>query len=339
MTSTTSLPWYAEAGNAAVAWIMRGMGFGAARVLKAPGASAGLAAVAVTIVMGGANALFWQSGLHPSPMFFETAAIAAPNAGSAQTDVSKSKIPAAIVPAPTLTRNVSAVPVVSVPNTVPVKEIGNKDVGEMQTKLAQLNFYTGKVDGYYGPNTANAIRAFEAANGLKTKGELNQQIMAVIAKAPLPNTAIVPLSQVAVNTHTQVVVAPAPSTRQPVMPRPISSPQQTAVVPAKKEQSTTIVDPITQIAREVATRTEQSSTSTQGTATAPVKAKFKLTPDVVANVQTNLAKLGFYTGKVNGSYDAETARAVREFEGYNNFKMTGKIDSSLLQLLHDAGVV
>lgn len=331
MTSTPSLPWYAEAGNAAVAWIMRGIGFGVARVLKAPGASAGLAAVAVTIVMGGANALFWQSGLHPSPMFFETAAIAAPNVGAAQPVVSKPKIPAPIVPAPTLTRNARAVPVVSVPNTVPVKKIGNKDVGEMQAKLAQLQFYTGKVDGYYGPNTANAIRAFEAANGLKTKGELNEQIMAVIAKAQVPSAPTIPLSQ----KQAQVAVAPAPSTRQPVMPRPISSPQETAVAPTKNGPSTNIVDPITQIARDVATRTEQGAMQVP----VPSKTKFKLTPDVVTNVQTVLAKLGFYTGKVNGSYDAETARAVREFEGYNNFKMTGKIDPSLLQLLNDAGVV
>ncbi len=39
-------------------------------------------------------------------------------------------------------------------------------VTQMQIQLSELGYYGGRIDGYYGPDTADAVRAFQQGNGL-----------------------------------------------------------------------------------------------------------------------------------------------------------------------------
>ncbi len=39
-------------------------------------------------------------------------------------------------------------------------------VTQMQIQLSELGYYSGRIDGYYGPDTAEAVRAFQQGNGL-----------------------------------------------------------------------------------------------------------------------------------------------------------------------------
>ena len=47
----------------------------------------------------------------------------------------------------------------------------------VQTKLKQLGYYNGVVDGQMGSQTAAAIRRFQIAQRLKVTGELNSQTL------------------------------------------------------------------------------------------------------------------------------------------------------------------
>lgn len=44
------------------------------------------------------------------------------------------------------------------------------DVSELQTKLKEGGYYTGEVDGNYGPDTEAAVRAYQSAHGLTVDG-------------------------------------------------------------------------------------------------------------------------------------------------------------------------
>ena len=49
------------------------------------------------------------------------------------------------------------------------------DVVKMQEQLKILGFLYGSADGFFGPNTENAVKAFQAKNGLEEDGVLDQE--------------------------------------------------------------------------------------------------------------------------------------------------------------------
>ena len=48
--------------------------------------------------------------------------------------------------------------------------------------------------------------------------------------------------------------------------------------------------------------------------------------DTIQTVQTRLKVGGFYSGKINGTYDSETAAAITRYQIRNGLKITGKLD-------------
>ena len=60
-------------------------------------------------------------------------------------------------------------------------------------------------------------------------------------------------------------------------------------------------------------------------------------PVIVAKVQRGLASLGFLYGPADGVAGEATAKAIRNFEVYFNYKVTGRISPELLDLLAQNG--
>lgn len=60
-------------------------------------------------------------------------------------------------------------------------------------------------------------------------------------------------------------------------------------------------------------------------------------PQIVAKVQRGLASLGFLHGPADGIAGEATAKAIRNFEVYYNYKVTGRISPELLDLLVQNG--
>ncbi|MNL48683.1 putative peptidoglycan binding domain protein [compost metagenome] len=58
---------------------------------------------------------------------------------------------------------------------------------------------------------------------------------------------------------------------------------------------------------------------------------------LVAQIQTGLASLGFFRGPIDGKPGPETSRAIREFENFHRYKMTGQVQPDLVELLVKAG--
>ena len=62
-------------------------------------------------------------------------------------------------------------------------------------------------------------------------------------------------------------------------------------------------------------------------------------PDVVAQVQRGLNSLGFLRGNIDGVAGEATARAIRNFEVYYNFNVTGRVTRQLITMLRDRGAI
>jgi len=60
---------------------------------------------------------------------------------------------------------------------------------------------------------------------------------------------------------------------------------------------------------------------------------------VVAAIQRGLNSLGFLHGEVNGVADEATSKAIRNFEVYYNYDVTGRVSRQLVKMLADNGAL
>ncbi|MCS6760494.1 MAG: peptidoglycan-binding protein, partial [Candidatus Devosia euplotis] len=58
---------------------------------------------------------------------------------------------------------------------------------------------------------------------------------------------------------------------------------------------------------------------------------------LISQIQRGLASLGFYRGSIDGRPGDSMARAIREFENFHNYKLTGQVKPGLVSLLRNAG--
>lgn len=366
-------------------------------------------------VMAANNALYNQSQRHPAPMFSGSAtaqavapamesvedvqpAVRQASARNAQPDYLSDPV------SPQTTGSVTQQAVAQIPDGEP---IGNAKVFEVQKKLAQLKLFGGKVDGYYGPMTASAIRQFELSAGLKPQGALTPDVVDMILRAPVTDqmTMLVqgqapaqlpvqtqPVQQAAARN---VYVAP-PQQQQvaqrqaEVPPLVFSQPVQQAATP-QNDQPVLIARQVKPTAEQVfdevadgaanafdavastvqdwvdqpggvrqvsAARNSQAPQPPAQLATArqqqpaaapraqqtaslqvPPNAVSSTDPQLVAKVQRGLASLGFLAGSVDGVPGEATAKAIRNFEVYYNYDVTGKVTPQLVDMLVAAGAV
>jgi peptidoglycan hydrolase-like protein with peptidoglycan-binding domain len=90
---------------------------------------------------------------------------------------------------------------------------------------------------------------------------------------------------------------------------------------------------------------QASSSSTTSTASKPAVRKKKHhaskrqisqmapTPDRITEIQSALARKGYYQGDPNGKWDSNTVEAVQKFQSANGIDSDGKLDAPTLQKL------
>ena len=114
-----------------------------------------------------ANALLWQNGPHPAPLF-------------GRSEIAQ----------PTQTQPVSVHDLeflAAKEFDIPLSDLSTQAraqlVGELQAALKNLGYYSGAVDGIEGPMTRNAVSAYEAAFGLPSTGTITYSIYRKVRQA------------------------------------------------------------------------------------------------------------------------------------------------------------
>lgn len=415
MTASTFTQLPLMAGSALLGTLSRAGHWTFAHYMRAPLASTGLLALVTLTALAGSNALYFQTTRHPSPFF------------APASDVPMA-IETAPVPAPSADRPiqpaVQSVPTIVSPETtgsvapqtvIPDAPVGNERVFAVQKRLAELNMFEGTVDGYYGPKTAQAIRAFENLNGLTPTGALDDRVVEAIlsadangrmatpvaipapapqpvvvqpqaaAPAPAPAPVAAPavqqaslapqpmaapqpapvqqdqvvarlpalspaeqvfdeVAQSAANTVDSIISAvdgsrsrPSSLTAPPIptggVPQPVAAPavqpQPVAVAPRAAPQPVQMTPTVP--TAQAAPATQQVATA-EATTTPPAS-----DAELVMQIQRGLASLGFFRAPIDGKPGPETARAIREFENFHSYKITGQVQPDLVGLLRDAG--
>ncbi|MDB5530583.1 MAG: hypothetical protein JWR51_3686 [Devosia sp.] len=182
MTDSTLTRLPLLAGGAVAASLSRAGLWTFSRYMRAPLASTALLAMVTLTALAGSNALYFQTARHPAPLFAP-----APDVPETASIVEVPDAPAlpqlrqAEVPQPVSQETTSSV--AQPAPTVPDAPVGNTQVFELQKKLTELKLFEGTVDGFYGPMTARAIRAFEERNGMTPTGAISPGLVDAILRA------------------------------------------------------------------------------------------------------------------------------------------------------------
>jgi peptidoglycan hydrolase-like protein with peptidoglycan-binding domain len=385
MTASTLSRLPVLAGSAVAASLARAGLWTWSQYMRAPLASTALLGLVALTALASSNALFGQTTRHPSPFFQPTANVAA-QLEAVPVPLPASERPVAAIEPVQQTATVSEVApqttgsVPAAAPAIPDQPVGNADAFAVQKKLAQLGLFEGKVDGFYGPMTARAIRAFEERNGLEPTGALTPDIIDAIKRAdsagrvptaqPVaqPQAQVIQPAPVAEPTPVQrVAVAPQPQQDRVVQRLPTLSPIDAAVDTVGSAAAQTIdsivaavggaptpaaaVTPVpampvgNQAAATPAREPEPQQLAYATTAASPPQAAPRPPAAVapandtrlVSEIQRGLASLGFYRGSIDGHPGEATARAIREFENFHRYRVTGEIKPDLIELLRQAG--
>ena len=350
----SSLPL--AAGGAVASAAGRGALWVVGVYMREPARNTAIAALLGLSVLAGGNALYKQAHHHPAPLFGSFDASSSPVVVKARAvkPVLPVDRPVRLGVDTTETTGSLATPTVT-PAAVPT--IGNDDVLALQKKLAALNFFGGTADGLFGPRTAKAIKAFEQSLNRPQRGLLTQQILDLVEAAPLP-----------VQPAPTPVVASLPSANTPVAPAKASTPLALAApTPLIAGSSSISSAPAASNASQVATLDDAQGDGAQtlpmnDTPVVPKRVVQTIAvhaetgqpmpsalapeqpgddastdPDTVAAVQRGLNSLGFLHGEIDGVAGEATAKAIRNFEVFYNYQVTGRITRGLVGLLKDNG--
>lgn len=185
----------------------------------------------------------------------------------------------------------------SVRPTVWSKGSNDDEVVKIQTRLAELGYYNGAIDGDFGDLTDAAFRAFQAAAGLTVDGiagsdrEVLYSDNAPAAKAEKP-------AEEKTVTVDETPAAETPAAEAPAEETPAEE------TPAEEE-----------------------------TAEGFVMLQDGDFSDQVATVQSKLAELGYFNLEATGLYGEITAEAVSAFQLANGLEATGAVDSVTYEML------
>lgn len=182
---------------------------------------------------------------------------------------------------------------------------------------------------------------------------------------PIPPASIAPVAPVPATQS----IAPQPVAQQPVEVQaaiqqpipPLPEPTTTAAIaapatiapqtiaPATIAPAATIAPPATEVAVAQPTATPAAVAEPQmdvpvivvadtaPTTVTPPPTEPMTEQELIAKIQRGLSSLGFLRGEVDGVAGEATAKAIRNFEVYYNYDVTGRVTPGLLDLLIAAG--
>ncbi len=226
------------------------------------------------------------------------------------------------------------------------------EVRQLQQRLKDLGYYTGKVDGDFGAGTEQAVKDFQKANGLKADGQAGEKTLK------------------ALNSTTAVKATATPKIT--ATPRPTATPRTNLYLSlnTKSDHVKTLQDRLIKLGylsgvagkvfngpTEYAVKAFQQRAGLvqDGTAgpetlkaiyanSAPKAKQLAATTgeslyegekgEGVRAMQRRLKELGYLTGSVDGSYGSATAAAVRSFQSANGLKADGIAGTATLNKLY-----
>lgn len=234
-------------------------------------------------------------------------------------------------------------------------------VKKLQERLKTLGYYKGTVDGNCGSGTVSAVKAFQKKTGLKQTGTADADTQALLyaLNAPSAQSTATPKPTQAPTLAPAVTEAPK-AADYPFVTYTLASVNLRSRADINSTRILTVPqgDEVTVLAMEgdfvrvtYGSRTgylmaqyvnipSQYLPGSDLTADAEARQnyaylQFGSTGTLVSALQDALQELGFYTGKVDGSFGTATVTALKNFQKQNGLKQDGVASPELQQLLYE----
>jgi peptidoglycan hydrolase-like protein with peptidoglycan-binding domain len=174
----------------------------------------------------------------------------------------------------------------------------------LQQTLKNQGFYYGTVTGEKSAETTAAIRRYQIRNGLQVTGEMNEETLRSLSSSSKSVAAVSkPASKPAVAERNDIRPDATTALGQTSPPRSFTEPDRSLETDA--------------------------SYYTGGYQPEP----FRVNRRTVAGVQRQLMGLGYYRGRIDGSYGTLTTLAMRAFQMSAGLPPTGQLDTHTLSAL------
>ena len=211
------------------------------------------------------------------------------------------------------------------------------EVRKLQGRLAELGYYAGGVDGIYGETTASAVKAFQRANGLSGDGQAGVQTQSKLysSSARYASSPVATADPDATRTLTLGMTGNDVYALQErlielryltgVADGVFGAETQAALIAFQKNNGLTADG--------------NAGSSTLKKLAGSCKAATRTTPTPVPSgtvtlregdegenvyiLQAYLFELGYYTGRIDGRFSAETTEAVKAFQRANGLTADG----------------
>jgi peptidoglycan hydrolase-like protein with peptidoglycan-binding domain len=221
-------------------------------------------------------------------------------------------------------------------------------VSELQAALKLLGFYPDTVNGIYNETTASAVSQFKQAAGLSPDGVVDaitwqrlfpsESIVTPISSSPQPKPNSVtsyPVSTISSNTPR---IKPSSEPR-PANPKQRTIPRNQTTVrtqPAVRNQTTVRTQPTVRNQTTVRTQPTPRTGQTPGiqyTSNGLPILRLGMRGAEVVQLQTQLQRLGFLKGGIDGDFGATTDAAVKAAQARYGLEADGVVGGSTWQAL------
>ncbi|GAB4374416.1 MAG: hypothetical protein Kow00121_18770 [Elainellaceae cyanobacterium] len=207
----------------------------------------------------------------------------------------------------------------SSPNTNGLIQIGDtgQTISDLQLRLKELGFYQGEITGVYGPETEAAVTTFQQSRGLVADGIVGPQVNSALysyasststSDSAAASTTAPAASSTTPDTTVSPAVEPSAETGTTTSPN-TSTPGATTTNPAP--QTPQELEQARQEAEQARLEAEQARLEAEQ-ARLVLSQNFDEGPYSVVSLQRHLRNQGFYTGELNGIFNAETQQAIIE---------------------------
>ncbi|MCI7736264.1 MAG: peptidoglycan-binding protein [Clostridiales bacterium] len=209
------------------------------------------------------------------------------------------------------------------------------EVRKLQGRLAELGYYAGGVDGIYGATTTSAVKAFQRNNGLSGDGQAGEQTQTKLysstAKyASSPVTTANPDQTRTLNIGMTGNDVYALQERlielrylTGVADGVFGTETQAALTQFQKNNGLTADGEAGASTLKKLAGSCKAATTASATAAPSAALREGDTGEAVYILQARLFELGYYTGRIDGRFEAETTEALKAFQRANGLTADG----------------